>query len=94
MAKRAFMKKPAAARRMRLAAADAREACVKGTYTEKTISFFSDDKRRTKHQFCSGWYHRTRTQLRKEGRSEAKIKQELRKVYAAAGKVWDRHMAS
>ena len=86
--------KPAGARRRRPAAADAREACAQGTYTEKTISFFSDDKRRTKHQFCSGWYHRTRTQLRKEGWSEAKIKQELREVYAAAGKVWDRHMAS
>ena len=94
LAKRAVMKKPAAARRRRFAAADARGACVTGTYTEKTIPFSSDDKRRTKHQFCSGWYHRTKTQLRKEGRSEAKIKQELRKVYAEAGKVWDRHMAS
>ena len=94
LAKRAFMKKTASARRMRLAAADAREACVKGTCTEKTFSFLSNDKRRTKHQFCSGWYHKTRNRLRKDGRSEAKIKQELREVYTAAGKVWDRHMKS
>ena len=88
------MKKPAAARRNRPAAADAREACVKGNHTNTPLSFLPGDEKRTKNQFCSKWYHRTRTQLRKEGRSEAKIKQELREVYAAAGKVWDRHMAS
>ena len=92
MAKRAFMKKPAAARRRRPAAADARRACVTGINTEKTVQFFPHDKGRTKHQFCSGWYHKTRTRLRREGKlDDATIKQELRKVYVAAVKVWEEH---
>ena len=92
LAKRTILKKTAAARRNRPAAADAREACVKGNYTQTTLSFFPEDEKRTRNQFCSKWYHRTRTQMRKDGQSEAKIKQELRELYAAAGKVWDRHM--
>ena len=96
LAERAIMKKPAAARRRRSAAADARGACVKGTCTEKTISFLAHDKHRTKHQFCSAWYHRKRNQLQKEGRSKEQIAQQMKKlnVYAAAGKVWDEHMES
>ena len=78
--------------RRRPAAADARGACVEGINTEKTVQFFPHDKGRTKHQFCSGWYHKTRTRLRREGKlDDATIKQELRKVYVAAVKVWEEH---
>ena len=80
--------------RRRPAAADARRACVKGINTEKTVQFFPHDKGRAKHQFCSGWYHRIRTQLRRERLSEEKIQQEMRDVYAVAGEVWERHMAN
>ena len=100
LANRAVLKKPAGARLShgrRHEATDAlKEARARGANTEnasKCISFFSDDKLRTKHQFSSGWYHRIRDQLRREGRSEVKIQQEMRDVYAAAGKVWDKHMA-
>ena len=99
LANRAVLKKPASARREACGERGRRrpgETCVGASMekVEKAISFLSDDKRRTKHQFCSGWYHRIRTQLRKEGLSEEKIQQEMRDVYAVAGEVWERHMAN
>ena len=69
LANRAVLKKPAGARRRRHGATDAREACVRATNTEKAekdIPFFPEDKRRTRHSFCSGWWHETRYRLRKE----------------------------
>ena len=95
LANRAVLKKTAGARRRRHEATDAREACVRAADTEKAengIPFFSDDERRTRAQFCSKWFHRTRTQLRQQGLSEVKIQHEMRDVYAVAGGVWDRHM--
>ena len=107
LANRAALKRPAGARRRRHEDTDAMRHDTKVRATKNrpgamqqpnidqadNISFLQDDERRTRNQFCSKWFHRTRNQLRKEGRSEVKIKQELRDVYAAAGKVWDKHMA-
>ena len=97
LAKRVFLKKPASARKRRHEAAGAREACaqgsVQGVVKGKTIEFLPLDKRRSKHEFCSKWYHRLRNELRREGRSKAKIEEAIDGVYAAAGKVWDLHMA-
>ena len=107
LANRAAFKRPAGARRRRHEDTDAmrHDSKVRATKNRpgamqqpnidqaNNISFFPDDARRTRNQFCSKWFHRTRNQLRKEGLSEVKIQQAVHDVYAAAGKVWDKHMA-